>query len=276
VNCTCGVLFKDLITLLPPSPAEAEILETFEPGDRVSAACKRLKAAGYLIALDDFAANDPRIPLVGFADIIKVDFRARRPEERAGMMRRFGSASGKARNIPGVSSGHDMGFACFRGYFFCRPEVVMGRKVLAAAALCPPARNGFTSRNRPARTREDAQNRKHHFLPFVALSEFSAFRICPRKQIDSPCHRGFEKNGKCGVGYGSSSPWAQPSRNAANRYEWVCRAPDFANCCPSACMPTADLFLMGLLSIIGAILEVAMVVLLVAGTALAQEITGGV
>jgi c-di-GMP phosphodiesterase len=45
----------------------AEILETVEPEDRVIAACKRLKAAGYLIALDDFAPNDPRLPLCEFA-----------------------------------------------------------------------------------------------------------------------------------------------------------------------------------------------------------------
>ena len=45
VNCTREVLFKDLITLLPPSQAVAEILETVEPEDRVIAACKRLKAA---------------------------------------------------------------------------------------------------------------------------------------------------------------------------------------------------------------------------------------
>src|SRR5438132_7223732 len=49
VNCTREFLFKDLITLLPPSQTVAEILETVEPEDRVIAACKRLKAAGYLI-----------------------------------------------------------------------------------------------------------------------------------------------------------------------------------------------------------------------------------
>jgi hypothetical protein len=52
VNCTREVLFKDLITLLPPSEAVAEIPETVEPEDRVIAACKRSKAFGYPIALD--------------------------------------------------------------------------------------------------------------------------------------------------------------------------------------------------------------------------------
>jgi len=137
VNCTREVLFKDLITLLPPSQTVAEILETVEPEDRVIAACKRLKAAGYLIALDDFAPNDPRIPLCEFADIIKVDFRATRPEERAGMMRRFGSAKCKmlAEKLETPHEFHqarDMGFVYFQGYFFCRPEVVIGREVPAS------------------------------------------------------------------------------------------------------------------------------------------------
>ena len=42
MNCTREVLFKDLVTLLPPSQTVAEILETVEPEDRVIAAGKRL------------------------------------------------------------------------------------------------------------------------------------------------------------------------------------------------------------------------------------------
>jgi c-di-GMP-related signal transduction protein len=137
VNCTREVLFKDLITLLPPTQAVAEILETVEPEDRVIAACKRLKAAGYLIALDDFAPNDPRVPLCKYADIIKIDVRATRPEERAALIRRFGSSKCKmlAEKIETPEEFHqarDMGFVYFQGYFFCRPELVTGREVPAS------------------------------------------------------------------------------------------------------------------------------------------------
>jgi c-di-GMP-related signal transduction protein len=137
MNCTREVLFKDLITLLPPSQTVAEILETVEPEDRVVAACKRLKAAGYLIALDDFAPNDPRLPLVEFADIIKVDIRATRPEERAGMMRQFGSPkcnmlAEKLETPHEFQQARDMGFVYFQGYFFCRPEIVVSREVPAS------------------------------------------------------------------------------------------------------------------------------------------------
>ena len=130
-------MFKDLLTLLPPHRVVAEILETVEPEDRVVAACKRLKEAGYRIALDDFAPNDPRIPLVEFADIIKIDILATKPEERAAMMRRFGSPKCKilAEKLETPQEFHearDMGFAYFQGYFFCRPELVIGREVPAS------------------------------------------------------------------------------------------------------------------------------------------------
>ena len=54
INCTRDMLLKDYMTLLPSSQAVVEILETVEPDDLVMAACQRLKAAGYMIALDDF------------------------------------------------------------------------------------------------------------------------------------------------------------------------------------------------------------------------------
>jgi len=137
VNCTREVLFKDLITLLPPHQAVAEILETVEPEDRVIEACKRLKSFGYMIALDDFAPNDPRIPLCPFADIIKVDVRATKPEERAGIMRRFGSSkcqmlAEKLETPHEFQQARNMGFVYFQGYFFCRPEIVVGREVPAS------------------------------------------------------------------------------------------------------------------------------------------------
>src|SRR5208282_1569974 len=103
---------------------------------RVVAACKRLKEAGYLIALDDFAPDDPRLPLCEFADIIKVDIRATKPEERAGMMRRFGSKckmlAEKLETPHEFLQARDMGFVYFQGYFFCRPQLVVGHEVPAS------------------------------------------------------------------------------------------------------------------------------------------------
>ena len=93
VNRTREVLLKDYITLLPSNQAVVEILESVPPDDQVLAACQRLKEAGYWIALDDFAPNDPRVRLIEMADILKVDFRATSAEERAEMVKQYGSGT---------------------------------------------------------------------------------------------------------------------------------------------------------------------------------------
>ncbi|HVM93745.1 MAG TPA: HDOD domain-containing protein [Terriglobales bacterium] len=137
LNCTKDVLIKDLVTVLPPSQTVVEVLETVEPEDRVVAACRRLKEAGYLIALDDFAPNDPRIPLCEMADVIKIDVRATKIEERVGIMRQFGSAkckmlAEKLETPHEFYQARNMGFTYFQGYFFCKPEIVTGREVPAS------------------------------------------------------------------------------------------------------------------------------------------------
>ncbi|MGB9235155.1 MAG: EAL domain-containing protein [Terriglobales bacterium] len=136
VNCTGDILLKDLVTLLPPHQTVVEILETVEPDERVVAACHRLKESGYVIALDDFVANDPRILLCDLADIIKVDMKATRPEERAGILRRFGSSkckmlAEKLETPQEYNQTHKMGYAYFQGYFFCKPQLIVGREVPA-------------------------------------------------------------------------------------------------------------------------------------------------
>ena len=74
INCTRDMLLKDYMTLLPSPLAVVEVLESVPPDDLV-AGLKRLKEAGYLIALDDFITDDPRTPLTEMADILKIDMR---------------------------------------------------------------------------------------------------------------------------------------------------------------------------------------------------------
>lgn len=91
INCTRELLLKDGITLLPSTQTVVEVLENVEPDDLVVAACTRLKAAGYTIALDDHVAHDPRESLIPQADILKVDFERTTVEERAALVKRYQS-----------------------------------------------------------------------------------------------------------------------------------------------------------------------------------------
>ncbi len=129
VNCTRDMLLKDYVTLLPSSHTVVEILESVEPDDLVMAACQRLKEAGYMIALDDFAMDDKREPLTDIADIIKVDVQGTSPEERIALVKKYGPfrcrmLAEKVETREEFLAAKKAGFAYFQGYFFRRPETV--------------------------------------------------------------------------------------------------------------------------------------------------------
>jgi c-di-GMP-related signal transduction protein len=136
INCTRDVLLKDYITLLSPQQAAVEILETVPVDDLVVAACKRLRDAGYVIALDDFAVNDPREPLTSVADIIKVDVRATSVEDCAAMVKRYAPKrcrmlAEKVETQEEFLAAKKAGFSYFQGYFFRRPELMQAREIPA-------------------------------------------------------------------------------------------------------------------------------------------------
>ena len=82
VNVTRRVLLEDLVYLLPAARVVVELLEEIQPDAEVLAACRRLKRAGYTIALDDYVHRSDLEPLVALADIVKIDFRATSSDER--------------------------------------------------------------------------------------------------------------------------------------------------------------------------------------------------
>jgi len=136
INCTRDVLLKDYMTLLPSTLAVAEVLESVLPDDQVVAACRQLKEAGYLIALDDFVENDPREALTELADIIKVDLRLTPLDRTAALIKRYGPwrcrmLAEKVETREEFMAARKAGFMYFQGYFFRRPETVVAREIPA-------------------------------------------------------------------------------------------------------------------------------------------------
>lgn len=134
INFTRDFLFNDLVQLFPPSSVVVEVLEDIAIDDEVVAACRRLKDAGYTLALDDVVELDHYRELLEMADIIKVDFRGASPEQRRAMARRL--AGGSVRLLGEKVETHEEfrvaseeGFALFQGYFFAKPEVVKRKDV---------------------------------------------------------------------------------------------------------------------------------------------------
>ncbi|MBI3329617.1 MAG: HDOD domain-containing protein [Nitrospinae bacterium] len=132
INVTRDVLMKEYVTLLPKGLTVVEILETVEPESEVIEACKKLKQAGYLIALDDFVYEERFKPLVEMADIIKVDFLATGEAERRNLVQRFGPQgihflAEKVETREVFQEALEIGYAYFQGYFFSKP-VILSRK----------------------------------------------------------------------------------------------------------------------------------------------------
>jgi c-di-GMP-related signal transduction protein len=136
VNCTRDTLTKGLVTLLPSTFTVVEVLESVPPDPDVVAACRSLKEAGYLIALDDFVANDARAPLAEIADIIKVDMQLTTEEERGSMIQQYGPwrcrmLAEKIETQADFVRARDLGFVYFQGFFFRRPEMLNTRDMPA-------------------------------------------------------------------------------------------------------------------------------------------------
>jgi len=136
VNCTREILLKDYVTLLPAGQTVVEVLETVPADELVVAACRRLKEAGYMIALDDFAVNDPREALTDLADIIKVDLRATATADASAMVKRYGPwrcrlLAEKVETREEFIASTKAGFLYFQGYFFRRPEILTAHEISA-------------------------------------------------------------------------------------------------------------------------------------------------
>lgn len=132
INMTRDLLVGDYGTLLPKDGTVIEVLETVTPDGKVVAACRRLKEAGYLIALDDFTDKAAMAPLAEMADIIKVDVLATSKTERQALVKRHAPRgvrllAEKVETPEAFREAVDFGYSYFQGYFFAKPAVLRAK-----------------------------------------------------------------------------------------------------------------------------------------------------
>ena len=139
IDCTHEMLLKEFFLLLPADKVVVEVLETVPADDSVIEACRKLKHGSYRIALDNFAPNDPRGSLVPYADFVKVDIRKSQPEQRAAIVAQCNNthcgmlAQKVDTQQEQITSAKD-GFTLFQGYFFRHPERMRARHIEASQA----------------------------------------------------------------------------------------------------------------------------------------------
>jgi len=137
VNCTLESLTEDMVRVLPPDRTVLEILENLEPTPSLIHACKKLKARGFRLALDDFTWKPNFDPLVELADYIKIDFIQSGPQARQSLLKRMHGVTTatlvaeKIETQEEYAHARQEGFTLFQGYYFCRPVLLKGRKIPA-------------------------------------------------------------------------------------------------------------------------------------------------
>lgn len=132
VNFTRNLLLDETATVLPPGSLVVEVLENVESDPVLLEALKKLKAAGYTIALDDYIESYEYEDIVALADIIKVDFMLCDLPAVARIAQRFmGSRvrllAEKVETKDQFELASQLGYTYFQGYFFSKPSIVASK-----------------------------------------------------------------------------------------------------------------------------------------------------
>jgi EAL and modified HD-GYP domain-containing signal transduction protein len=111
-----------------------EILEDVNPNKEFVNACLDIFKAGYAIALDDFVFKEELKPLIKLAQIIKIDFMLSPIEEIKQLVNMLKGSkikflAEKIETYDEFKTALSMGFTYFQGYFFSKPEILSGEEI---------------------------------------------------------------------------------------------------------------------------------------------------
>jgi EAL and modified HD-GYP domain-containing signal transduction protein len=136
VNVTASLVIEHIDALVPPGNVVLELLETIDVSPELISACRRLKARGYQLALDDFVPGSSAEALLPFSSFVKVDMLTTSVREAAALAERL-KPSGVAMLAEKVETRevHELtraaGYTLFQGYYFCKPVIQTGATIPA-------------------------------------------------------------------------------------------------------------------------------------------------
>jgi EAL and modified HD-GYP domain-containing signal transduction protein len=110
------------------------VLESVSWDEEVLAATKRLKSLGYRIALDDFILTPESREIVGFADFVKLDYRALGEHGLANQVKLLDGCGAvllaeKIESEAEFRYCRKAGCKLFQGYYLRKPETLSGRHI---------------------------------------------------------------------------------------------------------------------------------------------------
>lgn len=139
INFTTNLLVKEIAQAFPKQKMIIDIPNISSPDPEVLAACYSLSQKGYILAIDDFVHSEEALPLVALVNIIKINWQRSTPEQIQQMRQQLAGLHLKylAQNIEEhqeFEQAGRLGFNYFQGYFFARPEPLQLTEVAPSKA----------------------------------------------------------------------------------------------------------------------------------------------
>jgi EAL and modified HD-GYP domain-containing signal transduction protein len=139
VRCSLETLNEDLVLVLAPEKTVLAIPATLEFSPKLVDSCRRLKARGFRLALEDFTWSPEWRPLANIAEYIRVDFNRFASAERQYLQSLQGASPAMvAKNVETQDDYQKAcaeGFKLFQGSYFCHPVLLKKQKLPANRLL---------------------------------------------------------------------------------------------------------------------------------------------
>lgn len=134
INFTRNLLLKHVPCLFSPTILFSEVVETIEPDEDLLTAITQMNQNGCHFALDDFIFHEKFEPLMRFAAIVKIDIRQTPLKEAKKLIDQLADRptkflAEKVETKEEYAEALDIGFSYFQGYFFSKPEIIKRRSI---------------------------------------------------------------------------------------------------------------------------------------------------
>ena len=136
INITEEFILNESLTPMFENQTVLEVLEHIKPTKEIVAGVKRLKEQGYKIALDDFKYSSEYKELILLADYIKLDVISLTTEEIIQQIKELESydiklVAEKVETPEMYAFCKELNFDCFQGFHFCKPQLVKKKHIPA-------------------------------------------------------------------------------------------------------------------------------------------------
>jgi len=135
INFTLETLSCGYANMLSTEEVVVEILETVKPGKKLLAICKELYEQGYTLALDDYEHQKVWMHFFPYIKIIKIDWKISSIEDIKEVKRAIVNfpeiklLAEKVETYEQYNQAIELGFELFQGFFFAKPEMVQTKSL---------------------------------------------------------------------------------------------------------------------------------------------------